>query len=116
PTSNVQRQRHNTIPTLDFGPWTALGFFDPEADCPSRHHVEGVDLCQRPADGPLHRLVGHHHDRATGPGMPALLDHRGDGDVVTAQDPRDLRENPRLVDSHQPEVIASPDLIHWSYL
>ncbi len=67
-----------------------LGFFDAEADRLSRHRIEGIDSLKSLSHGPLQRLVGHHDDRDTGLGMPALLDHRGDGDLVLAQNPRDL--------------------------
>ena len=57
-------------------------------------------------------LVGHHDDGDGAAPRPALLQHRDEGDVVAAEDPRDLGEDSRPVHRHDPQVVRRADLVH----
>ena len=72
-------------------------------------HAEPVRLGQRGGEILLPGVVGHDVD-GDGRLLPPLLQDGEDADLVVAQDPRDLRQDARLVDHGKPEEELGLDL------
>ena len=88
-----------------------VGVLDAVKDRRGRDAGQPVDLGHGLAGVGLPGFMGDHDDGHRTRDFPALLDHRGDADVVFSQDARDLGQDPGLVQGGKPEIVVGHQVV-----